>query len=316
MREFAPRWLFTQLAMPVYFAGVAFALSFLSSVALADPFKAAILIRSSGAEPILSGPSPDSRSVGEVPVDQIFYTEPSESSWLRVQANGNKTGFITGARIRLVKGPLTGGAQSSITPADVDSSAEPEDVEAQFTLGLKFMRGIGVEVDHHRAAYWLGKAASTGHLAAKADMATLLFNGQGVRRDQKLAMSLLEEGLTEGNSRAQFCYAVLLSDKADQTRDLGIKHRFLTESISWLEKAAVAAGEDGARAAGLRKAMIETRTAVRNAAASRLVGALQPGGDSGVQTCSRCGGTGREFTSGGNVSGLSCESCGGSGHVD
>jgi hypothetical protein len=301
--------------VPGRILGIAAALIFFSASGLANPFRPAILVHTTEFEPILSEKDAHSPTVARIKAGDIFYVRPSDDSWWPVQAYENKTGFLRRSSLRIIEGPLAGGAPpSSKTPADIDASASPVDKEEQYALGLKLVRGIGVAVNPTQAASWFAKAALQGHLAAKADLAHLFFKGDGVKRDRKLAMSLLEEGVAKGNARALILNAACFAIEGDESNDLGTKDRTATQSIALLEKAAMQGGEDGVRAAVLRSRTLAFRSQNRMKAAGRLADVLF-GSGSGDEVCSRCGGTGREFTSGGDISGLSCERCGGSGYV-
>jgi TPR repeat protein len=296
--------------------GIAVALILFSTNALADPFRPAILDNTVEFEPILSGKDVHSPAVARIKAGDIFYVKPSDDSWWLAQAYENKTGFVKRSSLRIIVGPQSGGAPaSSKTPADIDASANPLDKEDQYKLGLKFLRGIGVPIDSTKAASWFARAALQGQVAAKADLALLFFKGEGVKRDRKLAMNLLEEGIAKGDARALVLRAGCFAIEGDESNDLGTKDRTATQIISLLEKAAIQGGEDGVRASILRTRTLAYRSQNRINAASRLAGFLFGSGGSGDEVCSRCGGTGREFTSGGDVSGLSCERCGGSGYV-
>jgi TPR repeat protein len=64
------------------------------------------------------------------------------------------------------------------------SKAEKGDGQAQFTLGLSFFHGRGVEKDEVEAAKWLRKAAEQGHTEAQYTMGIWLRNGTGVAKDE------------------------------------------------------------------------------------------------------------------------------------
>jgi hypothetical protein len=297
------------------FAGVAFALTILSSGAVADPFKPAVLAQEN-AEKILSTKGEESSSVGRVRPGEVFYVEPSDDIWWRVQAYKNQTGFIRRARIKLIEEYQNGIPRKSwMTPADIDSSAEPVGSEVQHILGLKFSRGIGVKIDQVRAAHWFNAAASNGHVGAKADLAMLYFRGEGgLKRDRRLAKSLVADGLAANETRSLLTLSGFLETHADENGDLGTKHRLISQDIAILEEVVARGGEDGARAVFLKIVAIKHRTKIRAAAISRLYDVMA-GSGSGERQCPRCAGVGREFTNSG-ISGMSCHLCGGSGYVD
>lgn len=58
------------------------------------------------------------------------------------------------------------------------------DVAAQYSLGLSYASGIGVDVDLAEAAKWYQKAAEQGMAAAQKNFALQLAKGQGVKRNR------------------------------------------------------------------------------------------------------------------------------------
>lgn len=307
MKNSPHHWLFKgKLMAAVGFVGVAFAHILFSPSVAADPFKPAVLSQKSGTATIHSAKNENSSAVYQVEAGEVFYSAPFGEGWWIVQVNDNKSGFIRPARIKIIEGQL-------MTPADIDPAAEPTDSPTQHLLGLKFARGIGVKTDPARAAYWFEKAASQGHLGGKASLAMLYFQGEGVKRDRRLAKGMIEEGLAKEDPRSLITLAWFVRAHANESHDLGTKHRLISQNIAILDKAVAAGGEDGARASWLRAGSISELSEIRIAAVSRLWDVVTGAGSS--RKCDRCVGIGREFTNSG-VSGISCQACGGSGYAD
>lgn len=61
--------------------------------------------------------------------------------------------------------------------------AEAGDAEAQYRLAFVHGRGVGVKLDHGRAAAWYLRAAEQGHAKAQGRLGTYYFYGKGVGRD-------------------------------------------------------------------------------------------------------------------------------------
>ena len=55
--------------------------------------------------------------------------------------------------------------------------------DAQWKLGLGYLKGIGVQQDEGKAAEWFKTAANQGHIRAQSALSELYFNGRGVPRD-------------------------------------------------------------------------------------------------------------------------------------
>ena len=64
-------------------------------------------------------------------------------------------------------------------------AAELGDAKAQFSLGLCYYKGIGLEKDGGKAIDWWVKAAAQGHAKAQANLDYCLENGWGVPKDMK-----------------------------------------------------------------------------------------------------------------------------------
>jgi TPR repeat protein/SpoVK/Ycf46/Vps4 family AAA+-type ATPase len=58
------------------------------------------------------------------------------------------------------------------------------DRDAQFTLGQRYVRGMGVEKSEAQAASWFLRAADNGHLQAQRYMAYAHLHGRGVKRNE------------------------------------------------------------------------------------------------------------------------------------
>ena len=61
------------------------------------------------------------------------------------------------------------------------------DAEAQYQLGMIYLRGDGVEINHKSAAEWFKLAAEQGHMAAQLALADCYTYGWGVEVDESKA---------------------------------------------------------------------------------------------------------------------------------
>jgi len=68
-------------------------------------------------------------------------------------------------------------------PVGATATANHEDAEVQFHLGLKFANGTGAALDYARAAEWYRKAAEQNHFLAQFNLGMMYAHGQGVARD-------------------------------------------------------------------------------------------------------------------------------------
>ncbi len=62
--------------------------------------------------------------------------------------------------------------------------AERGNIEAQYSMGVMYMRGRGVTQDHAQAAHWHRLAVVQGDSTAQTDLGALHANGQGVSKDE------------------------------------------------------------------------------------------------------------------------------------
>jgi len=94
---------------------------------------------------------------------------------------------------------------------------------AQYNLALMYYYGEGVAQDYNEAARWYKKAAELGHKKAKSSLNAMYkngeatridseelykfglnyYNGNGVKKDRKMAVKLLREAANQGNYNAQ-----------------------------------------------------------------------------------------------------------------
>lgn len=88
--------------------------------------------------------------------------------------------------------------------------AEDGDSLEQFTLGMCYEYGDGVDIDHFEAAKWYKLAAEQGHEHAQQKLADCYFHGRGVDIDKTEAIKwykiLAEEGNIDAQGKLYFCY--------------------------------------------------------------------------------------------------------------
>ncbi|NHX34116.1 sel1 repeat family protein, partial [Escherichia coli] len=71
--------------------------------------------------------------------------------------------------------------------------AQKGDPKAQFQLGERYFKGLGVSQDSKAAAEWFIKAGNQGNSDAQFRLGTMFVNGFGVRRDYDKAMLWYEQ---------------------------------------------------------------------------------------------------------------------------
>lgn len=93
------------------------------------------------------------------------------------------------------------------------SAKETSDPEEQFTLGVQYMQGQGVEKDDKKAIYWFREAADQHYAPAQYNLGVLYENGIGVRQSDKKAVSWYEKAVKQGHLAAMNNYAHFLWQK-------------------------------------------------------------------------------------------------------
>ena len=83
-------------------------------------------------------------------------------------------------------------------------------VDAQFNLGIKYDKGIGVEQSDTEAFNWYFKAAKSGHPEAQFNLANTYRDGRGVEANMERAVTLYKAASFNGVSQAQANLALSL----------------------------------------------------------------------------------------------------------
>ena len=81
--------------------------------------------------------------------------------------------------------------------------AEAGQAEAQYGLGLSYIRGYGVPMDLAEAAKWIRKAAEQRHDEARVRLADMYTQGDGVPKDPTEAVKWLRKAAEGGHQIAQ-----------------------------------------------------------------------------------------------------------------
>lgn len=100
---------------------------------------------------------------------------------------------------------------------DVDRSrllyrkaAEAGLAQAQYAMGVFYLRGDGLPEDFAEAVRWLRQAEAQGHVPASHSLGLAYFHGHGVIPDRKEAQRLLELAAAAGHDRAQYALGLML----------------------------------------------------------------------------------------------------------
>ena len=90
------------------------------------------------------------------------------------------------------------------TAAQVQARAEAGDAEQQYRLGMRYLKGDGVEKDEAEAARWFEIAANGGHAISQYLVGVAYYAAKGRARDYGLALEWFEKAARQGHARAQY----------------------------------------------------------------------------------------------------------------
>jgi TPR repeat protein len=83
--------------------------------------------------------------------------------------------------------------------------------DAMNLLAIRYMRGVGVHKDTHKALTLFFRAASKGHAPARFSLGALYYSGQGpLKTDVPKAIQLFTDSANSGHPPAQFALGKLL----------------------------------------------------------------------------------------------------------
>lgn len=93
-----------------------------------------------------------------------------------------------------------------VSPADKRTaiSADYEDPDIQFKMGLKFASPEGGAQDYGQAAEWYRKAAEQSHSLAQFNLGVMYAQGQGVAQDEAQSLVWFGKAAEQGDAGAQF----------------------------------------------------------------------------------------------------------------
>lgn len=84
-----------------------------------------------------------------------------------------------------------------------EKARERRDPDAMFTLGTRYLKGIGTTRDPQEGAKWIAAAADTGHASAQHVLGVLYSSGYGVTKDSVAAYMWLTLASKRGHSDAR-----------------------------------------------------------------------------------------------------------------
>ena len=82
-------------------------------------------------------------------------------------------------------------------------AAEQGHMQAQYELGLLYMKGVGVGKNEKMACYWFEKAAEQGDIYAQYCLGFNYYSGKGVEKDENKCFYWINKAANKGNPSAQ-----------------------------------------------------------------------------------------------------------------
>jgi TPR repeat protein len=122
---------------------------------------------------------------------------------------------------------------------DRADGSDPEDADAQWLLGARYLEGDGVVADAVQAVRWLRRAAEQGHPRGQNTLGHCYSTGKGVAKDPAAAVEWFRRAAEQGHARAQYnlawCYESGHGVVADPAR-----------AVEWAQRAAEQGNVDAA----------------------------------------------------------------------
>jgi Holliday junction DNA helicase RuvB subunit len=98
-------------------------------------------------------------------------------------------------------------------------AAEQRQVQAEYSLGLAYFKGLGVSENHAEAVKWWHKAARQGHATAQINLSEIYETGDGVTPDFVAAYKWAKLAAAQGREEAhKKCEALVLKMNSEQIR--------------------------------------------------------------------------------------------------
>ena len=118
--------------------------------------------------------------------------------------------------------------------------AQKGHAKAQFSIGMMYELGGGVEKDYAKAAKWYQHAAEQGDIYAQTNLGLLYLYGMGVMKDEYKAATWLTKAALRGHDEAQNKLGIMYVDGT------GSPKNSLSMAYTWFSIAAASGHRRGA----------------------------------------------------------------------
>ncbi|KAF9922889.1 hypothetical protein FBU30_006986 [Linnemannia zychae] len=109
--------------------------------------------------------------------------------------------------------------------------------KAQYSIGIMYQDGLGVQQDYTTAMIWYQKAASRGHAGAQCNIGCMYDSGQGAQLDHVAALTWFHKSADQGYAHALYNIGVSYMNGQGVPRDSA-------KGMTWLHKAAIQGDAD------------------------------------------------------------------------
>lgn len=142
----------------------------------------------------------------------------------------NAQGFLGALLLENIEENETNGIEGMLY---IRNAASRGDSFAQFSLGIAYLKGLGVKKDRNHAADWLEKSAATGPMELQSSLGLSFLRGETFPRDVDRAALWFRKAAINGHDEAAYFFGRMVFCTLDITQ-CGHSH----EAISLLAKAA------------------------------------------------------------------------------
>lgn len=119
--------------------------------------------------------------------------------------------------------------------------AEKDNHEAQYNLGILYMKGLGVEKNEKTAFIWYKRASANGNTDAMYNLGMMYNQGRVIYRSPKDAVKWWRKAAELGNVAAQFNLGVVYAYGRSIKQDSN-------EALKWWKRAALQGNKDAREA--------------------------------------------------------------------
>jgi TPR repeat protein len=110
--------------------------------------------------------------------------------------------------------PWDQNADVKLPLSQLKTLAERGDREAEFFLGERYMKGLGIAQNNETALVWYRKAASKKYPPALTRLAGMYYDGVTVPEDERKALGLLEEAAALHEPDAEYQLGIGMEDRS------------------------------------------------------------------------------------------------------